>query len=398
MSQVYKSLDEVAEIKSGTFVDSPSSLRWLCAENPTNFSVHDSRRISLLTAKEGNPEFLVGNGSTDCQRIFLPSGTVVFPHSSDEFVGTMKSIYHRKSVSEIQSVALVPKRGIESSYLFYWLLQFDLRKVSNMKPPVPVIVETELKKVPIPVPNSVQQHHTVEILDRIASLFNQLDELNSNLSSLVVAKFIETFGNPITNRSKQNCIRLDSILKSFSLYSSPNSRISQNRAWLEKSRRQETSGMKHHFLGTNEESTSYYFKENDLIVRIDYENVMTSNFILNDKCAMNLGQHDLLLRMTKSFGYGYIHAMFHFDWFRDLLNARSRQMRYRSDVMNNILELQVPFTHSIKIHQEFDTWIKKIESIRELRRQSTNAVDLLFKSMLLRKFSFKNNEIDHVTD
>jgi type I restriction enzyme S subunit len=128
----------------------------------------------------------------------FPKGTVVFPKIGAAIATNKKRMLTQPSVVDNNIMGLIPTSHVNEWYLFYWMQQFDLRKVTNMGP-VPSMRKTEVERVLIPLPPLSEQRRIVEILDHADSLRKKRAEADAKAVRILPAIFSKMFGDPATN-------------------------------------------------------------------------------------------------------------------------------------------------------------------------------------------------------
>ena len=95
-------------------------------------------------------------------------------------------------------------------YLFYFCKRFDFEKL-NKTVTIPSLTKSDLLKIRLNVPELSIQEEIVSKLVKLEKIVQlRLNELQK-LDELVKARFVEMFGNPITNEKGWNVEELDSV-------------------------------------------------------------------------------------------------------------------------------------------------------------------------------------------
>jgi len=128
----------------------------------------------------------------------FPKGTVIFPKIGAAIATNKKRVLMQPSVVDNNIMGLIPKPHINPWYLYYWVLQFDLRSVSNIGP-VPSMRKTEVERLPIPLPPLSEQRRIVEILDQADALRKKRAEADAKAARILPALFYKMFGDAIAN-------------------------------------------------------------------------------------------------------------------------------------------------------------------------------------------------------
>ena len=109
-------------------------------------------------------------------------------------------------------VAIRPKENINLKYLFY-LLNYSKERLAEQGTgsTFKAIGKDVLKDLKIPIWNLEKQQLVADIIDEIQKLIFNRKEALSVLDNLVKSRFIEMFGNPVTNPMGWNIKRFKDI-------------------------------------------------------------------------------------------------------------------------------------------------------------------------------------------
>lgn len=92
-----------------------------------------------------------------------PAGTVIFPKVGGALLTNKKRILGVESTFDNNIMGAIPK-VIDSKFLFYWMLTFDLRKLANVQA-LPSIKQSDVAALNIPLPPPSEQQRLTKILD-----------------------------------------------------------------------------------------------------------------------------------------------------------------------------------------------------------------------------------------
>lgn len=111
--------------------------------------------------------------------------------------------------------AFLPSDRVSSEYLYYFLYSHKTKIISlGVGGAQPNISATILKQIEIPLPPLDEQKRIAEELDKISGLIAKRKSQLEKLDLLVKAKFVEIFGDPVTNPmgwKKENLSSLSEI-------------------------------------------------------------------------------------------------------------------------------------------------------------------------------------------
>ena len=168
-----KKLGEVCEYKSGTTIS--NKLEKVEGEI-LYIKVGD---MNL----EGNEEFITCssryvNISDINSNQIIPQGSIIFPKRGGAIATNKKRRIVSPTIVDLNTMALIPNKIINSNYLYYWFKQIDLASLSNGTS-IPQINNYSFDNVYINLPNSqIEQERIVAILDEA---FGAIDKAKENL-------------------------------------------------------------------------------------------------------------------------------------------------------------------------------------------------------------------------
>ncbi len=87
---------------------------------------------------------------------------------------------------------------LNPNYLYYFCEKFDFEAL-NTTVTIPSLTKANLLKIEIPLPDLSEQQKIVDILDKISDLIAMRKKQLQKLDDLVKSRFVEMFGDPITN-------------------------------------------------------------------------------------------------------------------------------------------------------------------------------------------------------
>ena len=99
---------------------------------------------------------------------------------------------------------------LNSKYLYYFCEKFDFEKL-NTTVTIPSLTKSNLLNVEIPLPNLEKQKQIVELLDKVTSLIFLRKQQLSKFDELVKARFVEMFGDPVSNPLHWKKVKLSEL-------------------------------------------------------------------------------------------------------------------------------------------------------------------------------------------
>ena len=99
---------------------------------------------------------------------------------------------------------------LNPKYLYYFCEKFDFEKL-NTTVTIPSLTKSNLLNIEIPLPNLEKQKKIVELLDKVTSLIFLRKQQLAKLDELVKARFVEMFGDPVSNPLHWKKVKLSEL-------------------------------------------------------------------------------------------------------------------------------------------------------------------------------------------
>lgn len=166
-----KRLVEVCELKSGTTIDAKleknsgdiiyAKIGDMNLEGNEVYITKSSRYVSLENIKQNQ---------------IIPLGSIIFPKRGGAIATNKKRRIIKPTIVDLNTMALVPYKFINSDYLFHWFKQINLIKLSNGTS-IPQINNYSFDNVFITYPTSLSKQK--EIVDKLDTLLAETNKLES---------------------------------------------------------------------------------------------------------------------------------------------------------------------------------------------------------------------------
>mgnify|MGYP002744158718 CR=1 FL=1 len=148
------------------------------------YKVSDMNHPGNQVFLEGASNYLSGPDIRRLKMTPFPAGAIVFPKIGAAIATNKKRILSCLSLVDNNVAVCIPE-GVDGKYLYYWLLEQDLRFVAHDSGAVPSIRKTDLEQLDVPVPSVAEQERIVEVLDRFNALVN---EISAGLPAEIAAR------------------------------------------------------------------------------------------------------------------------------------------------------------------------------------------------------------------
>ena len=148
------------------------------------YKVSDMNHPGNQVFLEGASNYLSGPDIRRLKMTPFPAGAIVFPKIGAAIATNKKRILSCLSLVDNNVAVCIPE-CVDGKYLYYWLLEQDLRFVAHDSGAVPSIRKTDLEQLDVPVPSVAEQERIVEVLDRFNALVN---DISSGLPAEIAAR------------------------------------------------------------------------------------------------------------------------------------------------------------------------------------------------------------------
>ena len=134
----------------------------------------------------------------DVKKQIFPKGTVIFPKRGGAIGTNKKRLTLREICADLNIMGIIPGQKVDSRYLFMFFQNIDLDKLSNGSS-VPQINNGDISPLKLPLPPLNIQKQIADTLDKASRLIELRKTQLEKMNLLIKSKFIEMFGDPVTN-------------------------------------------------------------------------------------------------------------------------------------------------------------------------------------------------------
>ena len=148
---------------------------------------------------------------TKIKGTLLPPQTVVFAKIGEALRLNRRAITSRDCLVDNNAMGIKSDDSIiDSLYFYYFMCNVDLQNYCESTT-VPSVRKTRIAEIEIPLPPLDEQRRIAAVLDRVSDLIAKRREQLDKLDELVKARFVEMFGDPVSNPKGWNIIRLSEL-------------------------------------------------------------------------------------------------------------------------------------------------------------------------------------------
>ncbi|MCT7605599.1 restriction endonuclease subunit S [Aliarcobacter butzleri] len=168
-------------------------------------SIADIKSINLTNTKEKITEQAIKDSNIKK----VKAGTLIMSYklSIGKMAFTSQDLYTNEAI-----VALNIKiNDLDKKFLYYYLLNADLEKTTDRAVKGKTLNKAKIEQIHIQFPPLQQQEKIVKVLDLTSNLIEKQKELLEKYDLFLKSKFIEMFGDPITNPMGWEVVKLENI-------------------------------------------------------------------------------------------------------------------------------------------------------------------------------------------
>ena len=137
--------------------------------------------------------------ATKIKGTLLPPQTVVFAKIGEALRLNRRAITSRDCLVDNNAMGIKSDDSIiDSLYFYYFMCNVDLQNYCESTT-VPSVRKTRIAEIEIPLPPLDEQRRIAAVLDKVSDLIAKRREQLDKLDELVKARFVEMFGDPVSN-------------------------------------------------------------------------------------------------------------------------------------------------------------------------------------------------------
>ncbi|MCT7578355.1 restriction endonuclease subunit S [Aliarcobacter butzleri] len=354
-------------------------------------SIADIKSINLTNTKEKITEQAIKDSNIKK----VKAGTLIMSYklSIGKMAFTSQDLYTNEAI-----VALNIKiNDLDKKFLYYYLLNADLEKTTDRAVKGKTLNKAKIEQIHIQFPPLQQQEKIVKVLDLTSNLIEKQKELLEKYDLFLKSKFIEMFGDPITNPMGWEAEKLENLIEKnkHSLKTGPFGSSLKKEFYVENGYKiyGQEQVIKNDFTYGN------YYIDND-----KYETLKNYSIKSDDILISLVGTFGKIAIVPKVFEEGIINprlmkislnkVLYNPVFFKYLFYAESFKAQLLSfshggtmGILNlSILKELKYIKPPIKLQNKFASIVEKIETIKEKENQKLKQFEDLHNSMMNKAF------------
>ena len=321
----------------------------------------------------------------------LKNGDILMSHiNSDVHLGKSavmeddsKKIIHGMNLLCIR----LKKEMANSKYMYYYfnhkLFRNKLSKIIKKSVNQASFSVTDLKKIDIEIPNIETQKKIVEILDKAQFLIDKKKEQIELLDELVKSRFIEMFGDPVSNSKDWKKQKINEVAP----VSNYKGEFDEEKIWLLNLDMVESnSGRIIDFNYVNKEeigsSTCTFDTSNVLYSKL---RPYLNKVVIPDRRGYATSEMTPLKPNKKVLNREYLTYSLRNKSFVDYISEKVSGAKMPRVVMNDFKSFELPIP-PIELQNEFAEFVTKIDEIKSKMKASLSELEDNFNSLMQKAF------------
>ena len=336
--------------------------------------VLDSKRVPITAANRvsGQYPYYGANGVQDYVADYIfDDELVLLAEDGGNFGSKEKPIAYRVSGKcwvNNHAHVLKPKAVIDVDYLCYSLMFYDVSGLVNGATRQK-LTQSDMRKMEIPLRTMVEQKNIVCRLNKLTELISLRKEQLAKLDELVKARFVEMFGDPVSNPMGWKRVRFDSISEN----------LDSKRVPVTESDRKDGVYPYYGASGIVDWINDYIFDEDILLVSEDGANLLMRStpiaFSVSGKSWVN--NHAHVVRFHDFATQKFIEVYFSLIDISEYITGTA-QPKLNQAKLNTMLFCWPP----LSLQKQFAAFVERVDQQKQTVQQSIEKQELMKKALM----------------
>lgn len=286
----------------------------------------------------------------------------------------------------------IKSQSIGKEYLYYYLLFADLEKTTDRAVKGRTLNKAKLEQIPILLPPIPQQEKIVKVLDKSASLLEQQKQLIEKYDVFLKSKFIEMFGDPITNPMGWEVVKIDTVCNEIVDCVNRTAPIVDYETDFKMIRTTNVRNYKLIFNDTRYVEEEIYNQWVRRLVPLKHDVIFTREAPVGEAGIITSDDKLFLGQRTMLFRPNYYKINSYYLLF-ELMGSKVKNQIDKISSGSTVKHLSVPDCKkflinlpSIELQNKFASIVEKIEAIKEKETQKLNHLETLHVSLMDKAF------------
>ena len=325
----------------------------------------------------------------------IPEETVVmsFKLSIGKTAITAEPMYSNEAIMSFRDRHLVE---LLPDYVYYLLSGRDWDERTNKAVMGKTLNKATLSKIRVKIHGIEQQRDIVSVLDNVSAIITARQQQLAALDDLIKARFVEMFGDPITNNKRWKTSLLKDITSKIGSGATPKggkeSYISQGISLIRSMNvydsRFQYEDLAHITEVQARKLDGVTVAEHDVLFNITGASVARTCVVPSDVIPARVNQHVAIIRCNSEVVNPYFlnHLLFNDSSKRELLNIGESGGATRQAITKDQLENFMVILPPIDIQEQFVEFVEQVDKSKVIVQKALDEAQLLFDSLMQQYF------------
>lgn len=323
-----------------------------------------------------------------------PSGTVLIAMYGATIGAT--SILKFDACTNQACAAFKPCEEVLPEYLYFFLRSKKQKFISDgVGGAQPNISAGYLKKVSIDVRNIKEQEKIVTVLDKLNGIIQKRQKEIDELDELIKARFVEVFGNPVTNDKGWSTDSCKNLMKKIGSGATPkggresycDEGISLIRSMNVYNNRFEYKDLAHITDEQAEQLDNVTIEKSDVLLNITGASVARCCVVPDDLLPARVNQHVSIIRCKENLLPEFVCSMFTEDNYQRLLwNIATAGGATREAITKQQIEDLQLIVPPLDLQKQFMEFVNQVDKSKVAVQAALDKTQLLFDSLMQKYF------------
>ena len=319
----------------------------------------------------------------------IPANVVVFAKIGEALKLNRRAITACDCLIDNNAMGIGGKSEyLNSMYFYFYMKNLKMEKLAESTT-VPSVRKTKLEEVEIDVPTLVEQSEIVDILAKLQKVINERQEQLEKLDDLIKARFVEMFGDPVSDTKKWGQKPLKEMLESIRYGTSTPPDFSDSgyafiRATNIKNGRIVDADMKHIPQYEADRLSKCKLSGGEIII-------VRSGVNAGDTCVVSpeyAGQYagyDMILVLNDSLNPVFLNSLINTTYMEHIvkpMTRRAAQPHLNSEQTQSFPIICVPR----ELQDQFESFVKQVDKSKVAVQKSLDETQLLFDCLMQNYF------------
>ena len=349
--------------------------------NPDYWNTTDNKWISIADLSkcgkyiESTKEYLSEQAVEESGISQIPANTVVmsFKLSIGKTAITPEPMYSNEAIMSFRDKMVV---DILPDYIFYMFSGKDWDEGTNKAVMGKTLNKATLSKIKVNIPDIKSQQKAVEVLDKVSGIIAARKSELEKLDELIKARFVELFGNPVTNDKGWDTDSCKNLMSKIGSGATPKGGresyceegISLIRSMNVYNNRFEYKDLAHITEEQAKQLDNVTIEEDDILLNITGASVARCCVVPCDLLPARVNQHVSIIRCKERVMPDFVCCMFTEDNYQRLLwNIATAGGATREAITKQQLEELTLIVPPIDLQKQFIEFVKQVDKSKFTR-------------------------------